>query len=328
MLAILKNNWARLMAEKGYLIVSTLLTICAVAAAVALTGKAEIRGNIALVTDDVNRQEQAGLFSQNQYFNISIVKEKPAESELLFHRYDAIVSFENGSYVIDTVKGEEYKALLSRALKEPASFVPDLSQERRIGTNIIGYMMMFLLMQGVLYARLFAEDKEKHMIERVAMSPIAFAKYLIGHGVFIILLIVIPSFGVIIAAKVAGASVGFTLIQYGGLIGLLAVLSTAFALFLNSLFCAADTSNMLGSSIVVLTSILAGSFYSFAKSGSLFNKILYILPQKDFIHIADALEKKKVSSDTGLQLFYIIALAVLFFVFACVKTRRDYVYHE
>ncbi len=328
MLVILKNNWARLLEEKGYLIVSTLLTIFAVTAAIVLTNKAEVKGNIALVTNGLEQQENAVIFSQNQYFHVSLLKEKPAKSDLLFHRYDAIITMENDSYKIDSIKGTDYDEVLTQALKNPATFVPDLSKDRKIGTNIIGYMMMFLLMQGVLYARLFAEDKEKHMIERVVMSPIAFSKYIIGHGVFIFSLIVVPSFMVVTAAKTAGVSVGFTLIQYAALIGLLALLSTAFALFLNSLFCSSDTSNMIGSSVIVLTSILAGSFYSFVKSDSLLNKILYLLPQKNFIHIADAIEKKHISGDTKLQLLYIMILSVIFILFASLKTCKDYVYHK
>jgi ABC-2 type transport system permease protein len=324
----MKHNWARLMVEKSYLVASTLLTICSVVAAIALMNNVQIKGNIALITDTAGNKEEVSRFTENKYFNITTLKKQPPKSDLLFHRYDAIVSYKNGAYTIDTIKGDDYKTLLLSALKNPASFVPDLSKERKIGTNIIGYMMMFLLMQGVLYARLFGEDKEKHRIERVVMSPIAFSGYLLGHGLFIMLLIIIPSFAVVAAARIAGAAIGFTLVQYILLISLLAFLSTAFALFLNSLFCETDTPNMIGSSVIVLTSILAGSFYSFAKSSSLFNKILHILPQKDFILFADALEKKKLTGNTGLELIYILALSVLFFAVACIKTHRDYVYHK
>ncbi len=328
MLIIMKNNWARLMEEKTYLFVSILLTVCAVIAAIALINKVEIKGNIALVINNAGKKEEAVLLSRNKYFNVTVLDEQPVKSELLFHRYDAIVTFKNGSYTIDTIKGGDYKVLLSSVLQNPSAFAPDLSKERKIGTNIIGYMMMFLLMQGVLYARLFAEEKEKRLIERIVISPVAFSEYILGHGIFIMLLIVIPSFGIITAASLAGVTIGFTLIQYALLIGLLAFLSTGFALFLNSLFCSTDTANMVGSSVVVLTSILAGGFYSFTKSDSVFHKILYILPQKDFINVADAIEKKKITGVIELQLLYIGALSLLLLAAACIKTRKDYVYHK
>jgi ABC-2 type transport system permease protein len=315
------------MEEKGYLITSILLTFCAVVAAIALTNKVEVRGNIAFVTKEIATEENVALFSENKYFTVTILEDEPAKSELLFHRYDAIVSVKDGKYEIESIKGDEFKAQLSEALQHPESFVPDTSKERGIGANIIGFMMMFLLMQGILYARLFAQDKEKHMIERVAMSPIAFSEYLLGHTMFIMLLIFVPAFVVVVFAKIVGISIGFTLIQYAGLIGCLALLSTTFALFLNSLFCVVDTANMLGSSIVVLTSMLAGSFYSFAKSNDIFNQILYILPQKDFINFMNAIEKGTVSGNIKLQFIYVMTLSCLFLVFACLKTRRDYVHH-
>lgn len=203
-----------------------------------------------------------------------------------------------------------------------------MDTERKTGTNIIGYMMMFLLMQGVLYARLFSEDKEKHMIERVLVSPIAFRNYLLGHAIFIMSIILIPSFIVIAGAKIISANIGFSLMQYAGLLLVLSMLSTAFSLFLCSLFNGADTTNMIGSAFLVLTSILAGSFYSFSKNRVIFNKILHILPQKDFINYADALEKGNISINTNLQFTYVIALTAALFVFSILKTRKDYIYHK
>ncbi|AOR24482.1 ABC transporter permease [Clostridium taeniosporum] len=323
MLAIFYNNWRRILAEKAYLIVAIMLTICAVTVAIILTNKIEVKGNIAVVSTDSNIE-----FMNCKYFNITKLDSELPKSELVQDRYDAVVKIKDGSYSIDTIKSDEFKAMLDDALEHPDTFVPNIDKSRRIGTNIIGYMMMFLLMQGVLYARFFAEDKEKHMIERVVMSPIYFVKYLLGHSFFIISMISAPSFIIIVVAKIVGVSIGFSLLQYAGLIVILGILSTTFALFLNSLFCVADTANMIGTSIIVLSSILAGSFYSFARKQILFNKLLNIIPQKDFINFVDALEKGVVSKNTQLQLIYVIGFSVILFIFAIVKTRKDYIYHE
>ncbi|GAA0076845.1 ABC transporter permease [Clostridium sp. CTA-5] len=323
MLAVFYNNWRRILAEKAYLIVAIALTVCAVTSAIILTNKIQIKGNIAVISKDSNIE-----FMNCNYFNITKLDSELPRSELLQDRYDAVVTIKDDSYSIDTIKSDEFKAMLDDALEHPDTFIPNMDTSRRIGTNIIGYMMMFLLMQGVLYARFFAEDKEKHMIERVAMSPIYFIKYLLGHSFFIISIIFIPSFTIIAFAKIAGVAIGFSLLQYAGLILVLGILSTAFALFLNSLFCVADTANMLGNSIIILSSILAGSFYSFTRKQTLFNKLLHIIPQKDFINFVDALEKGNVSKNIELQLIYVIGLSVILFIFAIVKTRKDYIYHE
>lgn len=323
MLAIFYNNWRRLLAEKAYLIVSITLMVCAVTAAIVFNNKIELKGNIAVISTDSDIA-----FMDCNYFNITKLDADLPKSELVQNRYDAVVTIKDGLYSMDTIKSNEFKTMLYDALEHPDIFVPNMDTSRKIGTNIIGYMMMFLLMQGVLYARFFAEDKEKHMIERVAMSPIYFMKYLLGHAVFITSIISLPSFAVIVIAKIMGVSIGFSLLQYAGLIVILGGLSTAFALFLNSLFCVADTANMLGSSIIILSSILAGSFYSFTKDKTLFNKLLHIIPQKDFINFVDALEKGTVSRSIELQLIYVIGLSAILFIFAIVKTRKDYIYNK
>lgn len=324
MLAIFKNDVRRLMEQKAYLTVAIVLTICSVIAAVVLTNHVVAKGNIALVTTSVEKE-----LTDSPYFNVSVRSEAPRKSELVQNRYDAIVYMESdGSYRIETIKSDEFKGMLTSFLSNPDTFRPDSDTTRHIGTNIIGYMMMFLLIQGMLYGKLFADDKEKHMIERVAISPIAFRNYLLGHGIFTILLIFVPSYSVIVAAKLFGVNIGLGLLQYAGLIGILSILSTAFSLFLNSLFYVADTANMVGSSVITLTSILAGSFYSFSKEDSLFSRILHILPQKDFINFVNALEKGTLSGKTELQFLYVILLSITFFVFASFKTRKDYVYHR
>jgi len=330
MLVILKNDWKRLMEEKLYLFVSMGLTICAVVAAIVLTSSIETKGNIALILPQNQEiSDSVTQFTKSQYFNVSILEMAPSKSELVQNRYDAIVTIDgNGAYSIETIKSDQIKTMIYATLENPNTFVPNMQSSRKIGTNIIGYMMMFLLIQGVLYAKLFADDKEKHLIERVIMSPIAFRKYLFGHAVFMIAMIAIPTFCVMTVVQILGVAIGFSLLTYGLLIGVLAILATSFALFLNSFFCVADTANMLGSSSVLLSTILAGSFYSFAKEESLFDKLIHILPQKDFIDFTNALEKGNLTSTIKLELLYVIGLSVVFFAIAVIKTRRDYIYHQ
>jgi ABC-2 type transport system permease protein len=332
MLTVLNNDWKRVLEDKMYLIVSMVLTICAVLAAIVLTNTIETKGNIALVLSDNQAETSSDLvseFSKCRYFNVTVLKTAPPKSELVQNRYDAIVTLNKDStYIVDTIKNEELESMIHMALKNPNTFIPNKDNERQIGTNIIGYIMMFLLMQGNLYARLFAEDKEKRMIERVVMAPIHFRKYLYGHAVFMFAIIFIPTFSVIVVAKLLGVAVGFSLLTFAVLIGVLTILAIAFAMFLNSFFCVADTANMLGSSLIVLTSILAGSFYSFAREETLFDRLLHILPQKDLIDFANALEKGTLTRSIEHHFLYVILLSVIFMSIAVLKTRKDYIYHR
>ena len=324
MLKIMKNNWNRLMQEKGYLITALVLTICSMGAAILLTSNTEMKGNIAVVINHT-----AEKLDSSPYFNITYLEKEPPMSQLLQNRYDAVVTINNdGSYEINTIKNKEFKDDLQGFLTNPSGFTITNNKARKIGTNILGFMMMFLLMQGALYARFFAEDKEKHMIERVSMSPTRFGTYLLGNSFYIWLLIFVPSFAVIGIAKLCGIAVGFSILQYILLIGLVAMLSVAFSLLINSFFCVSDTANMLASSIIVLTSLLAGSFYSITKEDTFINKLIHIFPQKDFINFADALEKGTISTSTSLQISYVILLSISMFAIAVFKTKRDYIYKK
>lgn len=202
------------------------------------------------------------------------------------------------------------------------------SQEiRQVGTNIIGYMMMFLLMQGILYGRMFAEDKEKHLMERIAVSPVSFGRYLAGQAIFIWTLVFVPSFIMVCIAKLAGENTGFTLGQFAFLIALGSLLSTCLALFIHSFFKTADTGNMAGSCVAVLTSVLSGTFYDLGAGNTWVDKVLYLMPQKNLMRFADIWEKGKLNPDAVTSLIYVIIISVVFISIGMLKTRKDYVRH-
>ncbi len=322
MLNMIKNDWSRIKVQKMYLMVSLGLTVFSVILAIVLTSKLQPKVNLAVV-------KTAPEIAESSMLQVTYLNEQPPESELIQNRYDAVVSFsKDGTYQIQTIKGNDWKEKLSAVLDGKRVSISDSGDIRKIGTNIIGYMLMFLLMQGVLYARLFAEDKEKHLLERIAVSPIAFWRYLGGHMAFLWILITLPSFLVIVAADAAGVAIGFQLWQYVLILALLGLLSTAFAMFNNSFFCVSDTANMVGSCIIVLTSVLGGSFYEMGNDNSLFGRMIYLLPQKNLMHFVDGWEKQNVNQSDVLGLIYVIIGAAIFVAIAVQKTRRDYIYHR
>lgn len=75
-----------------------------------------------------------------------------------------------------------------------------------------------------------------------------------------------------------GVSVGFSLPQYALLFGVVALLATAAALCINAFFKVADTANMAGTCILILTSILAGSFYKWTIHNAFFKGLSSSVP--------------------------------------------------
>jgi ABC-2 type transport system permease protein len=122
-----------------------------------------------------------------------------------------------------------------------------------------------------------------------------------------------------------GTEMGFGFVIYLLLTALQCVLAVSFGLFLVALCKKSDTSNMAGSASVVLTSVLAGSFYSFDKGNKVLETIIKVLPQKAFLSMSDFIERGSSISEWFHYGLYIVALAAVFITVAVVKTKKDYV---
>jgi ABC-2 type transport system permease protein len=118
---------------------------------------------------------------------------------------------------------------------------------------------------------------------------------------------------------------GFGIVTCLCLTALQCALVTSFGLLLVALFEKSDSSNMVGSASAVLTSVLAGSFYSFDKGNKVLETFIKILPQKAFLSMSDSLEKGLGISSWYLNGLYIAVAIFAFTAIAVVKTQKDYV---
>ncbi len=320
MITIVKNDFYRMLCRKTNMVVTIVLITGAIFAAIFISSRAETLGSIALVAADGE-----AAFSL-PYLRVAVMDEAPPMSALISHKYDAVVTKTPSSYEITSIKDQAFEASLMALLKDPAAYTPDHTEARGAGGTILGFLTMFILLEGVVLMYMFADDKEQKQIVRIAASPISFTGYLFGHMLFTFLTITFPVLAILAAARyIFGADIGFSLLQYAGLTALLGAFTTAFSLFLNSLVNKPDTANMIGSCIVTLTSILAGSFYSFEKGNRTLELMIQVLPQKAFLTLADGLEQGAALSTLLPPLCYVGVLTLVLFGFAIAKTRRDYV---
>jgi ABC-2 type transport system permease protein len=321
MINFIRNNYYRISSRRYYIIISLLMTMISIFFAVYLTSKLEVKGSIAVVT-----KSKVSVF-QSKYIKFTPMVTEPPLYQLLLGKYDGVIIDKgNGKYDVDTIKSDDFKKMLEVIVKNPKGFRPEMKDTRGIGTNIIGYLLMFILLQSVLFMFSLAEDMELKQIERIAAAPVSFFKYLLSHFIFNFSLIFIPAFFILVMMKgVFGLNIGFNLLQYMALLGLICDLGISFAMFINALVKVSDTANMMGSSIVVLTTILSGSFYSFEKGNKILEKVLWVLPQKDFLSFVQGLESGKAVSEMILQLSYVIIVTLVFFIFSIIKIKKDYV---
>jgi len=318
--AVLKNNYLRTVPRAVSMIVVTVITLVSVVFAVYITGVQQVKGHIAVISENYTDT----LPQSSKYLDIKVLHEKPPESALVEQKYDAYVTFDgSGNYNVETLRSDDYKDMLYLLLKNPDSDIGESKAERGVGANILGFMMMFLLMLSYTNLFAFADDKEQGQLNRIAASPSYFGWYLAAHCVYC-LSFLLPEYIMLVIMKLYGYNIGFSLLQYAALMLVLASLGISFGLMLNTLIHKPDNANQLGNLITVLTTVLAGCFYSFGKTNSLLGDITKLLPQKDFMDFAEYLENGNAAAHIW-PIVYVIVLALAMFSFSCTVLRRMYV---
>lgn len=303
--AVIKNNLFRLMAQKSRIFLYCALSIGAIIAALFFQNHSEKLGTVAIVSEQTT-------LKNSPFIDVVLLTEKPPLSDLVLGKYDAFVSLnQNNQYEIETIKGEEFKQKLIDILDNPLADFSDNIAPRKIGTNIIGFLMMFILIQGSSMMFLFAQDKEQGQLYRIATAPIPFFSYLLVQVCFVFLFLFIPP--VLVFSLISffiPITLGFSAIIFVGLIALICLLATTFALFINTIVQSGDSANMLTSAFVVITSILAGCFYPFEPNNVIAKKCIDFLPQKIILNLSTQLEQHTFSTN---QYPYLIALTVFLF---------------
>jgi len=319
-LAVFKSNWLRTVPRLVSLAVFTVFTLITVLFSVYVTGTQQVKAHIVFI------QENSSMTApeSSQALDVTVMSEKPPRSSLVEQKYDAYVTADgDGNYQIETLRSDDFKSMLLLLLENPSADISGIQSERGVGVNIIGFMMMFLLMIAFFNLFAFADDKEQGQLRRIAAAPASFGWYLAAHCVYCLFML-LPEYLLLVVLKFCGWDIGFSLLQYAYLMAVLAFLGISFALLLNTLIKKPDNANMLGNSVTVLTSILAGSFYSFSKNNAVLDGIIKVIPQKELMDFAENLQNGGAAEHLG-SIAYVVLFALAMFVFSCAVLHRMYV---
>ncbi|WP_025675699.1 ABC transporter permease [Paenibacillus polymyxa] len=301
------NHSLRMWNRRNVIVITLIMTLASMALAIYFTAQSELKGTLAVVT----RQKVSLTLSSEQY-RIQYLQQPPPKSELVRNRYDAVVTFNSdGSHRIESLKSDEFKQQLEHAIVRPHAPLSVMPQ-RGIGTNILGYLTMFLLIQALFYLQLFSDDKKTGTFRRTAVSPAGIVPYLSAQCLFGFMAVYVPTWLVLALAKAVGINIGFGLGTYSLLLVLPALLAVSFALFMAAWIENADNGLSLSSAIILLSSVLSGSFYTIAHQNGIMKVITSVFPQQHFITLVQEMELK---GEVGLYwehaLYVIVASAVL-----------------
>lgn len=318
---IFKNNFYRLLAKKILIIDAIVFIPLMIAGGIYFNSKMETKANIAVVSANEK------LNISNKYMNIKTVKKEPSMSELVLNKYDAVVQDKGkGNFKIITIKSDKLKNQLEGFFKNPSltAKVSNSENKRGVGTSIIGFLIMIVMILQINFMLFYPEDRDFGTFKRILISPVNESKYLISQGIFDFVVAFIPTYAVVVLVKyVFNVNIGFSCIQFAGLLALLLLLGTAFALFITSFVDDVDNAAMLGNAIIMITSILSGSFYSFTGDNKILDTLVSAIPFKGYLTLVQGIENGRSLTNYYGQLIYVIAVILVLFSLGTFITKRN-----
>jgi ABC-2 type transport system permease protein len=302
---LLKNFFKRVVTHKEIVIIAAIVMPIMIIAAVMLTTVVK-KDTIAFYGDRIEMPKDSRI-------SINKVKDVPSTGDLILGTYNYSVIQNKDQYKVTTLNNVKEKDAIGKLFKSgqlPNNFRSDGEnfKKRGIGTNILGFIMMLVLMQGVAVGTLFAEDRENGTIKRILTSLVKLSDYLVVHNIFVFLAILIPSSITLFIIKTAiNIEVGFSDLILFTLLFLMCLLGTAFAAFLNA--CVDRNANLIASGITIVTCVLSGCFIPFAENNKIMNTLLLVLPQRAYMELVENVTKGVYSTifiEVGLVLVWIV----------------------
>jgi ABC-2 type transport system permease protein len=316
---VLKNNYLRTIPRIVPVMIYTGVTLLTILFSIYFTGTQQVRARIIYIPAD----SSVSIPHSSSALQVTASDTAPSSADLMKRKYDAaIFAGSDGSYQIRTYLNEKSKNMILNLVKHPDADLSSYEKQRGVGVNVLGFMMMFLLMSALSNLFAFSDDREQGQLSRIILAPISFSWYMAAHMVYCITLL-LPAYLLLVLLKLLGWNIGFSLLQFAGLILLLALLGISMALLLHTLIIKPDNANMLGNSITVLTCLLAGSFHSITSRYPVLNKATDLLPQKKLLDYAGYLEQNTAAAHSSL-LYYVILFSLFLFLISVILLRKQY----
>lgn len=309
---LLKNNFERIKHHKSVLFIACIIMPIFICAAIYISNHSTSHEVIAILNSDIPAD-----ISCEQY-TLTSVEQQPPLSAFVNGTYAAFAEKRtDGTYSIITLKGKQDKEAIQTLLttgRLPADYKGDdlKRTERGIGTNILGFITMLVLMQGVALTTLYPEDRSNGTFRRILSAPCNENQYLAAQFIFTLICIYAPTFAAIaIIHALFGVEIGFSIANIAVLLLLLTVFATAFALFIATVF--DRNTNLIATGISVVTCIVAGCFIEISTNNPVLAAIFKMIPQTEFMELVHGIEFGKNYFQFRYGIAYIL-LCSLFFV--------------
>lgn len=316
---VLKNNYLRAIPRIVPIMLYTCITLLTILFSIYFTGTQQVRARILFIP----AASSVSIPHSSAALQVTVSDTAPSSADLMKRKYDAAVFAKtDGSYQIKTFLNEKSRNMILTLVKNPDTDLSSYETQRGIGVNVLGFMMMFLLMSAFSNLFAFSDDKEQGLLSRIILAPVSFFWYMAAH-LFYCITLLLPSYLLLVFLKLLGWNIGFSLLQFAGLMLLLALLGISLALLLHTFIQKPDNANMLGNSITILTCLLAGSFHTITSRYPVLNKVTDFLPQKKLLEYAGYMEHHQAAGHSFL-LYYVIFFSLILFLISVISLQKQY----
>ena len=312
MINVIKGILYRMINNKGYLMMPLVITPIVIATAIYFSSSFMAKANIGVVGDtNIN-------FNSDE-INIVKLENKVPLSDLVKNKYEAVISFENGKAVVETIKDEEFKNKLER-ISNGEKVTIEAGEKRGVAANIVGYITMFVIILGVMLYKFFFDD-QKGIAKRVISANISYEQYVCSHFVSVFLMISVPTTIITVLSKeVLNLNTSVTALELILIIMILSFLGSAFGLLMSSVTRSEESATMLGNMINIITTLLAGSFFTISNNWFI-NVIGNIMPQRHLLNFTIALENGKNITYADIGIVIVVSFLMIISSFLINKNK-------
>lgn len=312
MINVIKVILYRMIKSKSYLVMPIFIIPIVIACSIYFSSSFVTKANIGIVGDyNIN--------FNSEEINIIKLQNKVPLSDLAKNKYDAVISFEDGKAVVDTIKGNDFKNKVEKTINGESVTFKD-GEKRGVAANIIGYITMFVILLGVMLYRFFLDDK-KGIAKRIISANISYGQYILSHLISVFIIIFIPtSIVTVLCKEFFHLNTTVTIFQLIFIILILSLLSSAFGLLISSSVKEMQSASMLGVMINIITTLFAGSFFT-VSNNNLITKIGSLLPQKHILDFTIALENNDVITYGNVASVIAITIIMIFCSFLINKYK-------
>ena len=249
-------------------------------------------------------------------------------TDVILGKYTAVVEFMEDSFTLSSVKDQNtllhLENLIKNYIQNPTAVNADFLQEHNlsIAQRTTAFILLFLMITATMTASLMIKDKNNRTFKRFLHSPQNAVTYLLGNITYNFVITYFQFFASVSVMELLGINLGISYLNFLVMGIWIATLATAFGTCMASFFNNEMYSNLLSTCIVLILSLIGGTFIPFHKMPTGLQYISGISPWRWFIRIVMSMEQGNNWFSNRQSLLILTLFIVVFSLIALSKNRK------